>query len=186
MLGGDRRRGRRPRARGLRAERQRGKPTPAKDLSDTDKTLIWANWPAYLDEDDDGNYPTLERFIEETGIEVDYRVDVDDNNSYYAKVKDQLALGQDIGADLVCLTDWMVSRLIRFGYTQELDHANIPNIANLNPDLAEHRLRPGTHAVPAVAGRLRRHLLEQGGGAGRPPLGRATSGTRSSRAASAC
>ncbi len=29
----------------------------------------------------------------------------------------------------------MVSRFIRFGYTQELDHANIPNIANLNPDL---------------------------------------------------
>jgi spermidine/putrescine transport system substrate-binding protein len=112
-----------------------GKPSPAKDLSDTEKKLIWANWPAYLDEDDDGNYPTLERFIDQSGIQVDYRVDVDDNNSYYAKVKDQLALGQDIGADLVCLTDWMVSRFIRFGYTQELDHANIPNIANLNPDL---------------------------------------------------
>ena len=112
-----------------------GKPSPAKDLSDTEKSLIWANWPAYLDEDDDGNYPTLVRFIEETGIETDYRVDIDDNNSYYAKVKDQLALGQDIGADLVCLTDWMVSRWIRFGYTQELDHANIPNIKYLNPDL---------------------------------------------------
>jgi spermidine/putrescine transport system substrate-binding protein len=112
-----------------------GKPSPAKDLSDTEKSLTWANWPAYLDEDEDGNYPTLQRFIEESGIEVDYRIDVDDNNSYYAKVKDQLALGQDIGADLVCLTDWMVSRWIRFGYTQELDHGNIPNIANLNPDL---------------------------------------------------
>jgi len=112
-----------------------GKPSPAKDISETDKKLVWANWPAYLDEDDDGNYPTLQRFIDETGIDVDYRVDVDDNNSYYAKVKDQLALGQDIGADLVCLTDWMVSRWIRFGYTQELDHGNIPNIANLNPDL---------------------------------------------------
>ena len=103
------------------------RPRP-RTISDTDKSLIWANWPAYLDEDEDGNYPTLERFIEETGIETEYRVDIDDNNSYYAKVKDQLALGQDIGADLVCLTDWMVSRWIRFGYTQELDHANIPNI----------------------------------------------------------
>ena len=74
-------------------------PRPRPDNSDTDKTLTWANWAAYLDEDDDGNYPTLERFIEETGIEVDYQVDVDDNNSYYGKVKDQLALGQDIGAD---------------------------------------------------------------------------------------
>ena len=50
-----------------------GEPTPAEDISDTDKTLTWANWPAYLDEDDDGNYPTLERFSEETGIEVDYQ-----------------------------------------------------------------------------------------------------------------
>jgi spermidine/putrescine transport system substrate-binding protein len=111
------------------------KPTAAADTSDSDKTLTWANWPAYLDEDDDGNHPTLDAFTADTGIKVKYAVDVDDNNSYYGKVKDQLALGQDIGADTVCLTDWMVSRMIRFGYTQELDHANIPNIANLNPDL---------------------------------------------------
>ncbi|MEO6115711.1 MAG: spermidine/putrescine ABC transporter substrate-binding protein, partial [Pseudolysinimonas sp.] len=50
-------------------------------------------------------------------------------------VKDQLALGKDIGADTVCLTDWMVSRWIRLGYTQKLDHSKIPNIKNLNPDL---------------------------------------------------
>ncbi|CAN5190690.1 spermidine/putrescine ABC transporter substrate-binding protein [soil metagenome] len=111
------------------------KPTAAADSSDSDKTLTWANWPAYLDEDDDGNHPTLDAFESDTGIKVKYAVDVDDNNSYYGKVKDQLALGQDIGADTVCLTDWMVSRMIRFGYTQELDHANIPNISNLNPDL---------------------------------------------------
>jgi hypothetical protein len=27
-------------------------PTPAKDQSSTDKTLTWANWQAYLDQDD--------------------------------------------------------------------------------------------------------------------------------------
>ncbi|WP_438855223.1 ABC transporter substrate-binding protein [Agromyces sp. M3QZ16-3] len=112
------------------------KPTAAADTSDTDKTLNWANWAAYIDEDDDGNYPTLVAFEEETGISVNYEVAVDDNNTYYGKVKDQLALGQDIGADTVCLTDWMVSRWIRLGYTQELDRANIPNIANLAPALA--------------------------------------------------
>ncbi|MFB2582907.1 PotD/PotF family extracellular solute-binding protein [Herbiconiux sp. P15] len=123
---------------------QREALTAAKDLSATEKTLAWSNWPAYMDEDDDGNYPTLMRFQEESGITVSYDVDVDDNNSYYAKVKDQLALGQDIGADTVCLTDWMVARLVRQGYVQELDHANIPNIANLsesfaNPDFDEGR-----------------------------------------------
>jgi spermidine/putrescine transport system substrate-binding protein len=120
------------------------KPTAAADASDSDKTLTWANWAAYIDEADDGSYPTLDRFKEETGIDVTYLVDVDDNNSYYGKVKDQLALGQDIGADTVCLTDWMVARLINFGYTQKLDHANIPNISNLisslqNPDFDEGR-----------------------------------------------
>ena len=74
-------------------------------------------------------------FTKKTGIKVDYREDIDDNNTYYAKVKDQLALGKDIGADMAVLTDWMVSRWIRFGYTQTLDHSKIPNIKNLNPDL---------------------------------------------------
>jgi spermidine/putrescine transport system substrate-binding protein len=120
------------------------RPTAAADSSDSDKTLTWANWAAYIDEADDGSYPTLDRFQQDTGISVEYLVDVDDNNSYYGKVKDQLALGQDIGADAVCLTDWMVGRLIKLGYTQELDHKNIPNISNLvstleNPDFDEGR-----------------------------------------------
>ena len=119
------------------------KPTPAKDNSANDPTLNWANWAAYIDEDDDGNYPTLLRFEEETGIKVSYLIDVDDNNSFYGKVKDQLALGQDIGADIAVLTDWMAGRVIRFGYAQELDHANIPNIANLTPTLQEPDFDPG-------------------------------------------
>jgi spermidine/putrescine transport system substrate-binding protein len=113
------------------------KPTPAKDVSDSDKSLVWANWPLYLDTDDDQKHPTLDAFTKSTGIKVDYREDINDNSEYYAKVKDQLALGKDIGADLVVLTDWMVSRWIRFGYTQELDHADIPNIKNLNPQLVD-------------------------------------------------
>ena len=111
------------------------KPTPAKDTSASDKKVNWANWAAYIDEDDAGKYPTIEAFTKETGIKVNYDVAVDDNNTYYGKVKDQLALGQDIGADTVCLTDWMVARWIRLGYTQKLDHANIPNLKNLTPSL---------------------------------------------------
>lgn len=117
--------------------------TPAKDVSETEKTLTWANWPAYLDQDDDENYPTLERFQEQTGITVDYRVDVDDNNSYYAKVRDQLVAGRDIGADTVCLTEWMVARLVRLGYVQELDKGNMPNAANLITTLADPDFDPG-------------------------------------------
>ncbi|MDQ0895556.1 spermidine/putrescine transport system substrate-binding protein [Agromyces ramosus] len=119
------------------------KPTPAADASSTDKTLNWANWAAYIDEDEAGNYPTLEAFEEQTGIAVNYEVAVDDNNTYYGKVKDQLALGQDIGADTVCLTDWMIARWIRFGYAQELDLGNIPNVKNLTPSLQDVDFDPG-------------------------------------------
>ncbi len=119
------------------------KPTAAKDKSDTDKIVRWDNWALYLDVDDDGNYTSLDEFSKQTGIKATYTEAVDDNNTYYGKVKDQLKLGQDIGCDTVCLTDWMVDRLIRFGYTQELDDANIPNKKNLVPALANVDFDPG-------------------------------------------
>ncbi|HEY9477650.1 MAG TPA: spermidine/putrescine ABC transporter substrate-binding protein [Microbacteriaceae bacterium] len=119
------------------------KPTAATDVSATDKTVRWDNWALYLDVDDDGNYPSLEAFEAATGIKATYTEAVDDNNTYYGKVRDQLKLGQDIGCDTVCLTDWMVARFIRFGYTQELDHANIPNLKNLVPALEDVDFDPG-------------------------------------------
>ncbi|MEO8529521.1 MAG: spermidine/putrescine ABC transporter substrate-binding protein [Pseudolysinimonas sp.] len=118
-------------------------PTSPPDISDSDKTIRWSNWPLYLDTDDAANHPTLDQFKTASGITVTYTEDVDDNNTYYGRVKDQLALGQDIGADTVCLTDWMVARMIRFGYTQELTAANIPNLSNLNPDLMNVDFDPG-------------------------------------------
>jgi spermidine/putrescine transport system substrate-binding protein len=135
------------------APQDRAAPTAAADRSASDPRLVWDNWPAYMDEDDDGGYPSLLGFEEQSGIAVTYNVAVDDNNSYYGKVKDQLALGQYIGADTVCLTEWMVSRLVRRGYVQELDHANIPNIANLTPSLANPDFDPGRHlSLPYQAG----------------------------------
>ena len=113
-----------------------GKPTPAADASDTEKTVNWANWTLYLDYDDaTKTYPSLEAFSSATGIKAKYSEDIDGNDTYYGKVQGQLALGQDIGQDIVTLTDWMAGRMVSMGYTQELDHANIPNIANLRPQL---------------------------------------------------
>jgi spermidine/putrescine transport system substrate-binding protein len=117
--------------------------TPAKDLSDSEKVVTWANWAAYLDEADDGSYPTLDRFIEQTGIDATYLVEIDDNNTFYGKIKDQLALGQDTGYDTFCLTEWMVSKLIRAGFVQDLDEANIPNKKNLTSALLNPDFDPG-------------------------------------------
>jgi len=107
-----------------------------KDKSDTDKQVRWANWPAYLDYDEDTKkYPTLEQFQEKTGIKASYAEDIDGNDTYYGKIQGQLSNGQDIGKDVIVLTDWMAGRLIRQGYAQKLDKVNIPNAKNLNPKL---------------------------------------------------
>ena len=110
----------------------------AADLSDTDKTANWSNWPLYLDiNDETGEYPTLKAFQDANGIAVTYTEDVNDNNEFYAKVRTQLEQGQDIGRDLVVLTDWMAALWIENGYAQKLDKANIPNGKNLIPRLAD-------------------------------------------------
>jgi spermidine/putrescine transport system substrate-binding protein len=117
--------------------------TAAEDISATDKTLNWSNWTLYLDQDDNANYPTLMRFEKETGIKVQYREDYDDNNTYYAKFRDQLSLGQDIGADIVVPTEWMAARWGQLNYVQELNAANIPNKTNVIDSLANPDWDPG-------------------------------------------
>ncbi len=124
------------------------------DRSDTDKVVDWANWTLYLDYDEvTRTYPTLEAFTAETGITVNYVEDIDDNDSYFGKVQGQLANGQDIGQDIITLTDWMAARVIRLGYTQEFDPANMPNAANLLPDLKDVSFDPGrTHSLTWQSG----------------------------------
>ena len=118
--------------------------SPAKDLSDSEKIVNWANWTLYLDYDDETRkHPTLQRFMKESGLEANYVEDIDSNDSYYGKVQSQLSAGQDIGQDLMVLTDWMAERIIRQGYVQDLNHANIPNIKNLLPQLQDVRFDPG-------------------------------------------
>ncbi|MDK1361235.1 spermidine/putrescine ABC transporter substrate-binding protein [Arthrobacter sp. zg-Y1219] len=118
--------------------------TAAADLSETEKSVRWANWTLYLDYDDAaGTYPSLDAFSEATGIEADYSEDIDGNDTYFGKVQGQLAAGQDIGADIVTLTDWMAGRLIRLGYTQELDRGNLPNAGNLLAGLQDVDFDPG-------------------------------------------
>jgi spermidine/putrescine transport system substrate-binding protein len=108
------------------------------DVSDTEKIVRWANWPLYLDFDEDSKeYPTLKAFENATGITATYTEDIDDNNTFYGKVQGQLGIGSDIGYDIVTPTDWMAARWIEMGYAQKLDAANIPNKSNIRSILAE-------------------------------------------------
>lgn len=127
---------------------------PAQDVSDTEKTLAWANWTLYLDYDDETqSYPTLDAFMEQTGIEVSYSEDIDGNDTYFGKIQGQLANGQDIGQDIVTFTDWMAARMISLGYAQELDRAAMPNVDNLLAELQDVDFDPGrTHSVTWQSG----------------------------------
>jgi spermidine/putrescine transport system substrate-binding protein len=124
-------------------------PAPAQDVSATEKTVAWANWTLYLDYDEDTKtYPTLEAFKQQSGLDATYSEDIDGNDTYYGKIQGQLANGQDIGKDIVVFTDWMAARMIRMGYTQELDRAAIPNAKNLLPSLQNVDYDPGrTHTL---------------------------------------
>ena len=108
----------------------------AKDLSDTDKTVSWSNWPDYIDVDDKTKKrPTLDAFTAKTGIKATYVEDYNDNDEFFAKVKPQLSAKKDTGRDVWCSTDWMVARLIRLNWVQKLDKGNIPNASNLEDTL---------------------------------------------------
>jgi spermidine/putrescine transport system substrate-binding protein len=113
------------------------------DTADTANGVRWGNWPLYLDYDENTKkYPTLEKFIAETGISAQYFEDYNDNDEFFGKVQAQLKLGEDIGYDLVTPTDWMAARWIRLGYTQKYDAANIPNKSNILDSLASPSFDP--------------------------------------------
>ena len=115
------------------------------DVSDTEKIVKWANWTAYLDMNGkETKSPTLEAFMEQTGIQVSYTEDVDDNDSYYAKVAPQLRAGQSIDRDIFTLTDWMSGRVIRDQLCQPLELIQLPNVVgNLLQPLKDVSFDPG-------------------------------------------
>ena len=127
----------------------------AQDMSDTEKVVNWSNWTQYIDvSEDEKSRPSLDAFTKETGIKVNYTEDYNDNDEFYAKVRPLLEGGQDTGRDVWCSTDWMVARLIRQGYVQPLDYANVPNgKANLESSLMDVEFDPGRkYSLPWQSG----------------------------------
>jgi spermidine/putrescine transport system substrate-binding protein len=126
----------------------------AEDMSATEKVVNWSNWPEYIDVDDKTQaHPTLDAFEKKTGIKVKYTEDYNDNDEFYAKVRPLLAAGNDTGRDVWCSTDWMVARLIRQGYVQKLDQANIPNAQNVEDSLKNVEFDPGRlYSLPWQSG----------------------------------
>jgi spermidine/putrescine transport system substrate-binding protein len=120
---------------GTKAAKQTASSCVSKDLSSSQKTLHFSNWPLYIDEKkvkQNGKkvtvYPSLVGFEKQTGVKVDYVTDVNDNAEFFGIVRNQLADCQPTGRDIMVLTDWMAARMVDLGWLQKLDKSKIPNV----------------------------------------------------------
>lgn len=99
------------------------------DLSADEKMIAFSNWIGYVDPVKAKDTSTLEKFQAETGITVDYmNGDVNDNETFFAKVSPQLQDCRSTDRDVFVVTDYMAARMIDLGWIQKLDHANMPNV----------------------------------------------------------
>jgi spermidine/putrescine transport system substrate-binding protein len=82
----------------------------------------FSNWPLYIDK------KVLKTFDKQFGGHVKYVEDINDNDEFYGKVRQQLQANESIGRDIVVLTDPMMGKWVRNRYVQALDKKNIPNV----------------------------------------------------------
>jgi spermidine/putrescine transport system substrate-binding protein len=121
----------------------------------TSGELRWANWIGYIDVTDDGTYPTIMKFEDESGIKVTYAEDVDDNETFFTSdLQAPLDAGLPTEWDLVVVTDWMVARLARLGWLETIDTSLTPNfVANLAENYKGRSFDPDTNlAAPWQSG----------------------------------
>jgi spermidine/putrescine transport system substrate-binding protein len=126
-----------------------------KDYSATEKQVVFATWPAYIDVDpkNPNKRPTLEAFEKQSGIQVQYLEVINDNNDWYTKVDPSLVKGIDTGYDLMVVSDYMVGKYRTYDYIQELDLSNIPNHSLMLPQVLKDPTDPGRRfSVPWAYG----------------------------------
>jgi spermidine/putrescine transport system substrate-binding protein len=103
------------------------------------KTMVFANWPLYIDVDDKTKRrPTLDKFQKKYGTNVKYVEEINDNVEFFGKVRQQYAQGRSGGRDLHVVTDWLCNRMKRLGYVQKLDKSEMPNVNKNIEDAVAH------------------------------------------------
>ncbi|MFE2733301.1 spermidine/putrescine ABC transporter substrate-binding protein [Streptomyces sp. NPDC059349] len=128
----------------------------ATDRSGSDKRLVFANWPLYIDVDDDdpSKRPTLDGFRKQSGIDVKYIEEINDNDEFFGKISPSLMNHQKTGRDLIVISDWMCAKFVTLGWVQEMDRARQPHVAKyLDPLLRSPHFDPGRkYTVPWQSG----------------------------------
>jgi spermidine/putrescine transport system substrate-binding protein len=109
-----------------------GAATPAAVDQSPSDVLNFANWPLYIDtdENDPTKHASLENFTALYGTKVAYSEVINDNEEFFGTIKAPLQAGQDTGWDLITLTQWMAARLARLGWLEEFDPTVVPNFVN--------------------------------------------------------
>ena len=92
----------------------------------------FSNWPLYVDK------KVLKTFDHRFGGHVHYVEEINDNDEFYGKVRQQLQANKAIGRDIVTLTDYMAAKWVRNGYDTPLDKRNIPNVVRNLQDNLRH------------------------------------------------
>lgn len=118
-------------------------------------TVRWANWTYYLDFDEETQqFDSLNAFMAESNIKVEYIEDIDDNKMFMAKVREQLELGHDTGYDIYTLTDSELVRLFERDQLLKFDRSAMPNVnANMLDLVKEVTFDPNREwSIPYQAG----------------------------------
>ncbi|MCL1939114.1 MAG: spermidine/putrescine ABC transporter substrate-binding protein [Desulfovibrionaceae bacterium] len=106
------------------------------------RQVVVYNWSEYIPQD------VLDDFTKETGIKVVYST-FESNEAMYAKVK--LLRGKSY--DVVVPSSYFVEMMRRDKLLQELDHAKLPNLVNLDPKLMDQEHDPGNKfSIPYMWG----------------------------------
>jgi spermidine/putrescine transport system substrate-binding protein len=115
--------------------------------------LSVAQWPLYIDRDH-GARPSLEAFTEESGIDVNYREVIDDNQQFFASLIPFFQAHQVTNWDITALSDWVVNLMRQQDWIEPLDWSALATVdANMLGAFRDPAYDPGNaHSVPWQGG----------------------------------
>jgi spermidine/putrescine transport system substrate-binding protein len=98
--------------------------------------FTFANWAYYIDTVH-GEHPSIEQFTKDTGIKVNYAEAVNDNISFFAKIRLDLQQGNYTGYDLIVSTDNdpPISQMVKLGWAIPLDQSMMTNYYQYSSEL---------------------------------------------------
>jgi spermidine/putrescine transport system substrate-binding protein len=103
--------------------------------------LTISNWPGYIEPGKNG---TVAEFENETGVNVKYIEDVNDNEEFFGKMQPQLDQGESGGRSIFVVTDWMAKEMYDLGFLQEINPDDLPTVfENMVSGLRDPSFDPG-------------------------------------------